>query len=146
MKNWLKWTLFSLWLCCVLSSLIYAQGMDQLHGDEAYSYRGIYEGNKIRVPFYNEGYIGNRPSINPDDFKGNWPVGSTMGYINQLCPLIGAEVLDKNGALIHIVSEANGMAPGSLGNASSGDTDEFGHWRSLAPLPGFANDEIKEIA
>ena len=41
MKNWLKWTLFSLWLCCVLSSLIYAQGMDQLHGDEAYAYRGI---------------------------------------------------------------------------------------------------------
>ena len=129
-----------------LSGLIYAQDLNNLHGDEAYSYRGIYEGNKIRVPFYNEGFIGNRPSINPDDFKGNWPIGSTMGYINQLCPFIGAEVLDENGALIHIVSEANGMNPGNQGDASSGDSDEFGHWQTLAPLPGFANDETKEIA
>ncbi|OGC02981.1 hypothetical protein A2V82_02665, partial [candidate division KSB1 bacterium RBG_16_48_16] len=146
MKNWLKWTLFSLWLCCVLSSLIYAQGMDQLHGDEAYAYRGIYEGNQIRVPFYNDGFIGNRPDVNPDDFKGNWPIGTTFGYINQLAPFIGAEVLDVNGVVRHIVSEPNGMRPGNLGDAASGDTDELGRWRTLAPLPGFANDEIQEIA
>lgn len=133
---------------CVLCfpGLILSQNINELHGDQAYSYRGIYEGNKIRVPFYNEGFIGNRPDINPDDFKGNWPVGSTMGYINQLVPFIGAEVLDKNSVVQHIVSEAQGQRAGTSGNAASGDVDEFGYWRSLAPLPGFANDNVQEVA
>jgi hypothetical protein len=134
-------------LCTLcLPSLIFAQNLNNLHGDEAYSYRGIYEGNKIRVPFYNDGFIGPRQGINPDDFKGNWPVGSSMGYINQLAPLIAAEVVDINGVVQHIVSEANGQVPGSYNNASSGDADQLGRWRCLAPLPGFANDEMKQVA
>jgi hypothetical protein len=134
------------WISAILSGLLFAQTVNELHGDQAYSYRGIYEGNKIRVPFYNDGFIGNRPGINPDDFKGNWPVGSSLGYINQLVPFIAAEVLDENGVLQHIVSESQGQSPGSTGNAASGDVDEFGYWRSLAPLPGFANDQLKEVA
>jgi hypothetical protein len=135
----------SLWLSCLFGVGL-AQGLNDLHGDQNYSYRGIYEGNQITVPFYNDGFIGNRPSVNPDDFKGNWPVGTTFGYINQLAPFICAEVLDMNGVLRHITSECNGMMPGVLNDARSADTDEFGNWRCLAPLPGFADDEVKEIA
>lgn len=146
MKTTLRYLFCTLWILLGTVTLALSQDINQLHGDEAYSYRGIYEGNQIRVPFYNDGDIGPRTSVNPDDFRGNWPIGGSLGYINQLVPFIAAEVLDYNGVVQHIVSESNGITSGSRTDAASGDTDELGRWRTLAPLPGFANTKLQEIA
>lgn len=133
-------------LALILCQAITGQDLNDLHGDQNYSYRGIYEGNQIRTPFYNDGMIGSRFEINPDDFKTNWPAGSTLGYITNLIPYIGAEVVDMNGVPRHIMSETHGCRVGVSGDGISADVDEFGNWRCLAPLPGFANDEYKEVA
>ena len=145
MKQLLK-IIASLWIMCLLTGLASAQGIDELHGDQNFSYRGIYEGNQIRTPFYNDGMIGTRYEINPDDFKTNWPAGSSLGYITNLIPYFGAEVVDINGVVRHIMSEAHGCRVGVSGDGISADVDEFGNWRCNAPLPGFANDELQEVA
>ncbi|MBN1999455.1 hypothetical protein JW935_17990 [candidate division KSB1 bacterium] len=146
MKKCFQLIINTLWMSCCLAGLLYAQSIDELHGDQNYSYRGIYEGNQIRTPFYNDGMIGTRYEIHPDDFKTNWPVGSSLGYITNLIPYFGAEVVDINGVVRHIMSEAHGCRVGVSGDGISADVDEFGNWRCNAPLPGFANDELQEIA
>ncbi|OGC02986.1 hypothetical protein A2V82_02710 [candidate division KSB1 bacterium RBG_16_48_16] len=146
MNKWLQFIIHTLWIAFFLTTMVAAQGMEGLHGDQNYSYRGIYEGNQIRTPFYNDGMIGSRYEIHPDDFKTNWPVGSSLGYITNLIPFIGAEVVDMNGVVRHIMSETHGCRVGVSGDGISADVDEFGNWRSLAPLPGFANDELQEVA
>jgi hypothetical protein len=136
---------YFLWLAGFCSA-ISGQSLNDLHGDQNYSYRGIHDGNQISTPFYNDGMVGFRHQINPDDFRTTWPAGSTLGYITNLIPFLGAEIIDANGVVRHIMSEANGNEIGVAGNGICADIDEFGNWQCLAPLPGFANDDVKEIA
>ena len=74
-------SLFFLWpslLFCTSFSLN-AQ-MENLHGDQNYSYRGLLSGNQIRTTIYNDGKIGER-SDSPDDIGGEWPIESGHNYI-----------------------------------------------------------------
>ena len=75
--------------------------MDQLHGDENYSYKGIHSGNQIRTAIWNDGMVGRRYN-DPTSFLGEWPINSGNTYINQQCVVIGAEIRDKDGFFIHI--------------------------------------------
>ncbi|MBN1482021.1 hypothetical protein EH223_06850 [candidate division KSB1 bacterium] len=116
--------------------------IDQLHGDQTWSMPGLHSGNQIRTVFYNDGMIGDRQS---DELGGEWPINSGYEYLSKSATMIGAEVEvidDSTGTTerIVILSEGNGSAPGSLGNASSGDVDpNTGDWWSMTPLPYFAN-------
>ena len=118
--------------------------IDDLHGDELNSYRGWHSGNQIRTTFYNDGMVGRR-DISPEDI-GEWPKNSGHSYLNLITYFFGAEVKNKSGLIQHIVSEGNGTVSGDDSDAASGDCDDLGHWQTLAPLPGFANDEVQEIA
>ncbi|KPL13048.1 MAG: hypothetical protein AMS26_15620, partial [Bacteroides sp. SM23_62] len=116
--------------------------MEDLHGDERYSYEGVHSGNQIRVSFYNDGMIGQRQS-NPNDFMGEWPINSGHVYIHQIIPFIGSEVKDIDNQFQIIVSECHGY---NLGDAAAGDLSPLGEWWTMAPLPGFANEERQRIA
>jgi len=116
-----------------------------LHGDERYSYNGLHSGNQIRTTFYNDGMVGIRYA-SPTDIRGEWPINTGRSYINQLIMFVGAEVKDSEGQVKHIVSEGNGCTSGNSNNADSGDSGPNGEWWTMAPLPGFANDEEKRIA
>ena len=135
--------IFALGLFCLPA---FAQvTVDQLHGDEQYSYRNFHSGNQIRTTFYNEGYIGHRNDINPDDI-GEWPINSGHNYINLIPYFLLSEVKDTDGIIRHISSEANGVVTGNDGNAASADSREDGSWQCNAPLPGFANPEVQRAA
>jgi len=43
--------------------------LENLHGDERYSYSGLHSGNMIRTTFYNDGQVGTRVT-SPDDIGG----------------------------------------------------------------------------
>lgn len=123
---------------------LYAQ-MENLHGDERYSYGAIHSGNQIRVGILNDGFLGRRTPYS-STYTGEWPVNSGRRYLSKMVVFIGAEVKDVNGAMRHIVSEGNGTVAGSASNASSGDSGPIGEWWTNCPLPGFANDKVQEIA
>lgn len=113
---------------------------EQLHGDQAFSAYGIHYGNQIRTTVWNDGMIGSRwymPSNT--QFSVEWPYGSGRNHLSKLAPFFGAEVLDANDSLRHIVSESNGTRP-CASIISSGDFDSTsGQWWTMTPLPGFHN-------
>jgi hypothetical protein len=119
--------------------------VDKLHGDELYSFHNFHSGNQIRTSFYNEGYVGHRTSINPDDI-GEWPINSGHNYINLIPYFMLSEVKDTDGIIRHISSEANGIVTGNDTDAASADSREDGSWQCNAPLPGFANPDNQRIA
>ena len=142
----MKKILFTIFILCFFC-LTVAFGqikVNELHGDELYSYRNFHSGNQIRTSFYNEGFVGHRYLIHPDDI-GEWPINSGHNYINLISYMLLSEVKDTDGIIRHISSEANGIHTGGSGD-SSGDTREDGSWQCLAPLPGFANDEVQLVA
>ncbi|MBN1996697.1 hypothetical protein JW935_04030 [candidate division KSB1 bacterium] len=129
----------------LFSFSLHAQ-METQHGDEKYSYNGLFSGNQIRTSFYNDGMIGQRQDTNPDDIRGEWPINSGHGYINQLVVFVGSEIKDANSELRHIVSEGHGIRPGNPSDAASGDTGSMGEWWTWTPLPGFADESRQKIA
>ena len=91
---------------------------------------GFHDGNAIRTLFYNYGSIG-RPNTEPSI---EWPSYSNHGYAYEFGPIVGAEVVDKDGVTKHIFSD--GMLDG-------GDFDPAGGvnvW-GWEPLPGYANPD-----
>ena len=133
--------IFMLWAASVP---LFAQ-LETLHGDERYAMKGIHSGNQIRTAFWNDGLVGRRYA-DPTSFLGEWPINSGNTYINQQIIFIVAEVEDADGVIRHIASEGNGCTSGNSGNADSGDSGPAGEWYTMAPLPGFADETIKEIA
>ncbi len=133
-------------LCLFYGPVVFGQTkVDELHGDELYSFRNFHSGNQIRTSFYNEGYVGHRESINPDDI-GEWPINSGHNYINLIPYFILSEVKDTDGIIRHISSEANGIVTGNDNSAASADSREDGSWQCNCPLPGFANPDVQRIA
>ncbi len=142
----MKKAIITILLCLFCLSAAYSQQrVDELHGDELYSFRNFHSGNQIRTSFYNEGYVGHRQSINPTDI-GEWPINSGHNYINLIPYFILSEVKDTEGIIRHISSEANGIVTGNDNDAASADSREDGSWQCNAPLPGFANPDVQLIA
>lgn len=117
--------------------------LSNLHGDETYSYNGLHSGNQIRTNFYNDGMVGKRYT-SADDIMGEWPINEGHGYIHQFIMFVGSEVKDSEGQVKHIISEGNGCMNDPANDA--GDQGPSGEWWSMAPLPGFANNDEKRIA
>jgi len=88
---------------------------------------GLHDGNKIRTLFYNYGSIG-APNTEPSI---EWPVFSGNGYGYEFGALIGAEVVDVRGDVVHIFDD--GMLDGGEGNPVGG-VNVWG-WE---PLPGYS--------
>ena len=136
---------FGFWYLIILLLLtwpyILNAQLENLHGDERYSYSGLHSGNMIRTTFYNDGQVGTRVT-SPDDIGGEWPINSGRNYLAKLATFFGAEVKDTEGQIKHIMSESNGSRTGGLeGSESSGDWGPNGEWWTMTPLPGFANDD-----
>jgi hypothetical protein len=136
--------IFILFIPFLIPLCLYSQ-MDELHGDENYSYRGWHSGNMIRTTFYNDGMIGHRRGIHPDDIYGEWPINSGHLYLPEVALLVGSEVKDTYGEMKRIISESHGTMM-TVGDHATGDLGPGGKWRTFCPLPGFANVEFKEIA
>lgn len=127
-------------VCIIPWAVGYAQ-LDMLHGDQAYSASGLHSGNQIKTNFYNDGMIGQRQSINPNDVGGEWPINSGHTYLSKVATFFGSEVRGTDGQLRPIVSESNGTATHDPGNHSSGDFDPNSpDWWTMTPLPGFYNE------
>ncbi|RPH97219.1 MAG: hypothetical protein EHM72_13815, partial [Calditrichaeota bacterium] len=123
----------------IISSWLFAQ-MEELHGDYLEYRRGIHSGNKFRTTFYNDGYFGAKNQ--PPDIGGEWPINSGRLYMWDADLFVGAEVIDSEGALKHIMSEV-------LSNELSwsiGDRSPSGEPWTFLPLPGFANPDTTLVA
>ena len=132
--------IFTLLMLYLVAYPVFAQ-LENLHGDEQYSLNGLHSGNMLRTTFYNDGMVGNRGSTSPEDIGGEWPINSGRFYLAKMSTLFGAEVKDTDGELKHIISESNGTSTGGLNDSpSSGDAGPTGEWWTMAPLPGFANE------
>jgi len=90
---------------------------------------GIHDGNLVYTRFSNFGNLGSR--YEPP--KMEWPKGSGQWYGYEFIMIAGAEVVDKQGNTIHIISE-NYTNPGSFDISPDG-THTYG-WE---PLPGYFN-------
>ncbi len=144
----MKKSVILLFVLCLLTTPLLLLGqttVDEMFGDERYSYYNWHSGNMIRTSFYNEGYVGQREGINPGTL-GEWPINSGHNYINLITYMMLSEVKDTDGIIRHISSEANGVTTGDDGNAASADSRDDGTWQCNAPLPGFANPEVQRIA
>ena len=129
-----------------LTPLCLSAQIENLHGDERYSYEGLHSGNMIRTTFHNDGQVGKRNN-SPEDIDGEWPINSGKVYLACLNTLFGSEVRDIDGERKHIISESNGTSTGgSDPPESSGDWGPAGEWWTMAPLPGFSNETYKKIA
>lgn len=120
--------------------------MEQLHGDEQFLYGNVHDGNQIRTSFSNSGQLGldYRNTLN---IECEWPIYSDHFYISLLAMFIGAEVIDNNGQLRHIVSEPAGMGlEWDWHFHLNGDISPIGELWTWLPLPGFANDDQQKIA
>ena len=70
------------------------------NGVTASEYRlsAVHDANKLNTLFYNYGSVG-RPNTEP---SFNWPSGSLRGYAYEAGLMIGAEVKDSSGNMVHI--------------------------------------------
>lgn len=137
--------LFALWLFCSPLLVLSQTTVDEMFGDERYSYYNWHSGNQIRSTFWNEGYVGQREGIVPTSL-GEWPINSGHNYINLITYMMLSEVKDTEGVIQHISSEANGVTTGNDSNAASADSRDDGTWQCNAPLPGFADPEVQRVA
>lgn len=96
---------------------------------------GIVRGNRMEVLVANFGSIG-APRRFPSVV---WPKGSgrNMGY--EFGPIVGAEVVDRNGSTIRIISDA--MIDGGERQNPRKPTGNVMGWE---PLPGYAADKPNE--
>ena len=130
----------ALFIVILVTSMVYAQ-MDDLHGDFANHMNGLHSGNLFRTTFYNDGLFG-VVSGNTDDIAGEWPINSGHIYLVDGNTLVGAEVIDANGEVKHIVDTPRSSVIGQ----TTGQQGPTGDWWTFLPLPGFANKEYGHIA
>ena len=143
-----KWQNVIILICTMLmlgAVSLYAQ-LDQLHGDQNYGAYGIHSGNQIRTAFHNDGQIGYRNYDPTDDqILGEWPINSGHFYVAKISSYFGSEVRCEDGIKRPIVSESNGSRAGQNTEHSSGDASDSGEWWSMAPLPGFYNENPQPV-
>lgn len=122
----------------------YAQ-MEGLHGDFVNHRDGLHAGNQFRTTIYNDGTFGAKQR--PPDIAGEWPINSGRIYMIDGNLFVGAEVIDANNEVKHIVSTVTSAGQGQPGQWSSGDTDPItGEWWTFLPLPGFASADTNKVA
>jgi len=144
MKRSLYSILLSALVAYLLPFCLYAQ-MKNLHGEFKEHRDGVHSGNMVRTSFYNDGFVG-RVTQDPDDIGGEWPINSGHTYVGDACVLVGAEVVDRDGNLVHIVSTPIGPHLNEPGGARHGQLSPEGDWYTFLPLPGFASPDTNKVA
>ena len=139
MKKYLYILLLVLCMTAIFAANTYAQ-MEGLHGNFLEHKSGLHAGNQFRTSFYNDGTYGGPNS--PPDIRGEWPINSGRIYMIDGNVFVGAEVLDADHALKHIVSDVISSAI----SYSTGDQGPDGEWWTFLPLPGFANPNYADVA
>ena len=94
----------ALFLIAILSSQVRAQGTNGdpqsgVYGERTFRKWGQMNGNLVNTPFINYGMVGNWPN-NPD--PAEWPKGSGHTYVEGATPIVIAEVVDRDGNVVHI--------------------------------------------
>jgi len=131
-------------LTMLMPQVVLAQ-VDELYGDFREIRRGTHAGNLFRTTFYNDGEWGVQGN-DPTSISGEWPINSGNAYLLDGHQHIGSEIIDANGDLKHIFSEAIGGGGEEGGGVASGDKNAVGEWITFLPLPGFANPSNNKIA
>ena len=124
-------------LICVV---LLGEGVFAQQSGRAYRKFGILNGNQVKTVFGNHGVIGQPSTLGP---RGAW-IFDTNGYVGDVSPLVGAEVLGRytplfGGAskdtLFHWVIDVPVSRP-SLGGF---DTDRNGERQAFEPVSGYFN-------
>jgi len=111
--------------------------LNKIAGPEDRKYN-IHDGNKILTIFFNYGDIGEWQGVSRIR-SGIYPKGSGHSYFAEFSPIVGGEVTDANGNVIHIFTDG-------LGSTTQMDLSPEGKpWR-FEPLPGYANPNQDKIA
>ncbi|HVO75163.1 MAG TPA: T9SS type A sorting domain-containing protein [Ignavibacteriaceae bacterium] len=135
-------TILILFLTHLLFQETYAQS-NELHGDQKEFKMGVHSGNLFRLSFFNDGTFGATTPMTANQFRGEWPIGSGHLYLINGDIFAGAEVINKDGQSLHIISENRSI--GILG--SYGDSDPAtAEWWTFLPLPGFSDPDGDRIA
>ena len=119
--------------------------LNDLYGDFREHRRGTHGGNQYRSTFYNDGEWG-RSHRDPEAIPGEWPINSGNAYMLDGHAHIGSEIIDANGELKHVFSEAIGGGGEGGGGVATGELGPEGDWYTFLPLPGFANPDTNKIA
>jgi hypothetical protein len=121
-------------------SMLYAQ-LNGLHGDAREHKSGLHAGNLFRTTFYNDGTYGQITA--PPDIAGEWPINSGHGYLVDGNVFVGAEVVDRNGNTIPILSEVESC---NIQYSRGDQNPDTGEWWTFLPLPGFTNPNYENVA
>jgi hypothetical protein len=97
---------------------------------QIYERTAIHNGNLVHTTFSNYGNLGSRHFVP----KMEWPKGSGRQYGFEFCSIVGAEVVDSSGTVLHILSERYS------GSGSSDISEDGTHWWGWTALPGYFND------
>ncbi|MGH1362455.1 MAG: hypothetical protein ACRBF0_02795 [Calditrichia bacterium] len=100
----------------------------------------IINGNQVRVLITNQGSI-STPAAAATNNDLVWPNGSDgLGYGYEFGPMVGAEVIDDSGNVVHIISD--GFLGGSGGEFNPVTGERWG-WE---PKLGFSDENSNEVA
>ncbi len=103
-------------------------------GDPTLLSKGIHNGNRIGITFYNDGQIGGANT--GVDIRGEWPLGSGYNYIGDCIPLIGVEFFNNvTKKYQHSVTISRGPRKDQQDEKSPID----GHFWGWNPIPGYIN-------
>jgi len=114
--------------------------LNELHGTRTEFRMGTHSGNLFKISFFNDGTIGGIFPTTPIQSRGEWPIGSGHLYLLSGDIFVGAEVFDKQGNPLHILSENRCyIYPSSY-------SDPLSEWWTFLPLPGFTDPDGDRIA
>jgi len=122
-----------------ITGLIYGQ---QASGRE-FRRTGIHNGNLVRTVFGNWGVLGQPASGGP---RGAW-INDNNGYIGDVSPLIGAEVISKDSSGSKITFHSVVVPPVSRPISSEGmEESPTGKFWGFEPVSGYLNENQESVA
>ncbi len=102
-------------------------------GDPTLLKKGFHKGNRVGLSFQNDGALaGFNTGI---DIRGEWPLGSGFNYIGDLTPMVGVEINDRLGRILHSVTISRGPRTGQ----SDEKNPITGTFRGWNPIAGYVN-------
>lgn len=102
-------------------------------GDSNYRRKAQLEGNNVRTTIFNFGQTGRQGAVPISvETPYEWPKNTGKVYLALTALFMGAEIIDEDGELQHVVDVAN------YRNAKDDNTKSW----SLEPVPGYFNTDI----
>ena len=117
-----------------LSSSLYAQYVpSKERGDAKYRRKATMEGNQIRTTVFNYGMTGREGAVPiTEQVPYEWPKNTGQVYLAVAGIMVGAEVVDDQGEIRHIVSRCHYL-----------QSPDGRSW-NFEPVPGYYNERNPE--